>query len=89
MAVPGIHDTQRGFKLFTAEATEKIFPKLTIERWGFDVEVLALARKFGFKTKEVPIDWKNAPESHVVLKAYFQVLLETVKIRLNLWTGKY
>src|SRR3989338_11235326 len=40
MAVPGIHDTQRGFKIFTAEAAEKIFPKLTIERWGFDVEVL-------------------------------------------------
>src|SRR3989344_4160552 len=89
MAVPGIHDTQRGFKIFTAEAAEKIFPKLTIERWGFDVEVLALARKFGYKIKEVPIDWRNAPESHVGLKAYFQVLLETVKIRLNLWTGRY
>ena len=89
MAVPGIHDTQRGFKLFTAEAAEKIFPKLTIERWGFDVEVLALARKFGFKIKEVPVDWKNAPESHVGLKAYFQVLMETVKIRWNLISGRY
>lgn len=89
MAVPGIHDTQRGFKIFTAEAAEKIFPKLTIDRWGFDIEVLALARKFGFKIKEVPIDWKNAPESHVGLKAYFQVLLETVKIRWNLWTRAY
>lgn len=89
MAVPGIHDTQRGFKLFTAEAAEKIFPRMTIERWGFDVEALALARKFGFKIKEVPVDWKNAPESHVGLKAYFQVLMETVKIRWNLITGKY
>ncbi|OGN22524.1 MAG: hypothetical protein A2918_02055 [Candidatus Yanofskybacteria bacterium RIFCSPLOWO2_01_FULL_42_49] len=89
MAVPGINDTQRGFKLFTAEAAEKIFPKLTIERWGFDVEVLALARKFGYKIKEVPVDWKNAAESHVGLKAYFQVLMETVKIRWNLMTGKY
>lgn len=89
MAVPGIHDTQRGFKIFTAEAAEKIFSKLTIERWGFDIEALALARKFSYKIKEVPIDWKNAPESHVGLKAYFQVLAETVKIRWNLWTGKY
>ena len=89
MAVPGIHDTQRGFKLFTAEAAEKIFPKLTINRWGFDIEALALAREFGFKIKEVPIDWKNAPESHVGLKAYFQVLMETVKIRWNLLTNKY
>jgi len=89
MAVPGIHDTQRGFKIFTAEAAEKIFPMMTIERWGFDIEALALARKFGFKIKEVPIDWKNDPESRVGLKAYFQVLTETVKIRLNLLTGKY
>lgn len=89
MVVPGIRDTQRGFKIFTAEAAEKIFPKLAVERWGFDIEVLALARKFGYKIKEAPIDWKNAPESHVGLKAYFQVLLETVKIRWNLWTGKY
>ncbi len=89
MAVPGIHDTQRGFKVFKAEAAEKIFSKLTIDRWGFDIEALALARKFGFKIKEVPVDWKNAPESHVGLKAYFQVLTETVKIRWNLLTGKY
>ena len=89
MAVPGIHDTQRGFKLFTSEATEKIFPKLTIEKWGFDIEVLALARKFGYKIKEVPVDWKNASESRVGLKAYSQVFTETVKIRLNLMTNKY
>ena len=89
MAVPGIRDTQRGFKIFTAESAEKIFPKMTIERWGFDIEALALARKFNFNIKEVPVDWKNAPESHVGLKAYFQVLIETIKIRWNLWTGKY
>ena len=89
MAVPGIHDTQRGFKIFTVEAAEKIFSKMTIERWGFDVEALALARKFGFKIKEVPVNWKNAPESHVGLKAYFQVLMETVKIRRNLIIKKY
>lgn len=89
MAVPGIRDTQRGFKIFTAESAEKIFPKMTIKRWGFDIEVLALARKFGFNIKEVPVDWKNAPESHVGLKAYFQVLAETIKIRWNLITKKY
>lgn len=89
MVVPGIRDTQRGFKIFTAEAAEKIFPKLTVERWGFDIEVLALARRFGYKIKEVPIDWKNAPGSHVGLEAYFQVLMETVKIRWNLIIHKY
>jgi|SRR3989344_89967 len=89
MAVPGIHDTQRGFKLFTAEAAKDIFPKLTIARWGFDVEVLALARKFGHKIKELPVDWKNDPNSTVGLRAYFQVLIETVTIRWNLITGRY
>ena len=89
MAVPGIYDTQRGFKVFTSEAADKIFPKLTIERWGFDVEILSLARKFGFRIKEVPVDWKNSSESRVRFSTYFEVLMETVKIRWNLITKKY
>lgn len=87
--LPGIFDTQRGFKLFTAKAAETIFSKLTIFRWGFDVEALALARKFGFKIKEVPIVWANDPKSHVKLSAYLEVLLEVLKIRWNLWSSKY
>ena len=89
MAVPGIHDTQRGFKLFTAKAVMDIFPKLTINRWGFDIEALALARKFGYKIKELPVDWHNDPNSTVGLKAYVQVLIETMIIRRNLILGKY
>ncbi|MBI4125829.1 MAG: glycosyltransferase family 2 protein [Deltaproteobacteria bacterium] len=89
MAVWGIKDTQRGFKLMTKKAAGDIFPRLTIGGWGFDVEMLALAKKFGYKIKEVPVDWKNDPHSHIGLKAYFQVLVETVKIRWNLWTNKY
>jgi len=89
MAVPGIHDTQRGFKIVTAQAAQDIFPRITIMHWGFDVEMLALARKFGHKIKEVPIDWHNDPNSRVGLKTYFEVLLETVKVRWNLITGKY
>ena len=87
--LPGIWDSQRGFKLFSARAAEAIFPKLKISRWGFDVEVLALARKLGFKIKEVPIRWDNEGESKVKPSAYFQVLLEVLKIRWNSWTGKY
>lgn len=91
LAVPGIKDTQRGFKIVTAKAAEDIFPKMTIDRWGFDIEMLALARKFGHKIKEVPINWKNDPNtaSHPRLSAYFDVLAETAKIRWNLLTGKY
>ena len=89
MAVPGIHDTQRGFKIITAQAARDIFPRLTIMHWGFDIEMLALARKFGHKIKEVPVDWHNDPNSRVGLNAYFEVLLETVKVRWNLITGLY
>ena len=87
--LPGIWDTQRGFKLFSAKASQAIFPKLTINRWGFDVETLALARKFGFKIKEAPINWRNEGQSRVKPSAYFQVLLEVLKIRWNLWVNKY
>ncbi len=91
MVLPGISDTQRGFKIVTAKAAQDIFSRATIDRWGFDIEMLALARKFGYKIKEVPVTWKNDPNtaSHPRLSAYFQVLMETVKIRWNLMTGKY
>lgn len=88
-AVWGINDTQRGFKVFTARAVQAIFPKLTIFGWGFDVEVLALAKKYKYKIKEVPITWDNDPDSKVNIWAYPQVLLQTLKVRWNLLTGKY
>ena len=90
MAVPGIHDTQRGFKVFSERAVSRIFAKTTIYGWGFDIEVLALARKFGYKIKEVPVKWNNdIAHSKVTLSAYREVLWETVVIRWNLMTGKY
>lgn len=90
MAVPGIKDTQRGFKIVTAKTAEDVFPKMLMDGFSFDVEMLALARKFGHKIKEVPINWDNdIAGSKVKLKTYFQFLLETVKIRWNLLSGKY
>lgn len=91
VVLPGISDTQRGFKIFTAKAAEHIFSKITMHGWAFDVEALALARKYGYRIKEMPINWNNDPNtaSHPRLSAYFRFLLETVKIRWNLWMGKY
>lgn len=89
VAVWGISDTQAGFKCLTAQAAEDIFSRCVIDRWGFDIEVLALARKLGYKIKEVPIVWVNDMASHVKLSGYIQVLLETFKVRWNLITGKY
>lgn len=90
MAVPGIQDTQRGFKIFSAKAAQDIFSKITIYGWGFDIEVLALARKYGYKIKEVPVNWKNdMVNSKISLRSYFQVLMETIKVRRNLLTRRY
>jgi dolichyl-phosphate beta-glucosyltransferase len=85
----GVTDSQCGFKAFSAKASKAIFPKQTIFRWAFDVEILALARREGFKIKEVPITWVNDAESHVKLGGMINMLLEVIEIRLNLWGGKY
>lgn len=87
--LPGIWDTQCGFKAFTEEAAEKIFKTAKIDRWGFDVEALALAKEFGYKIKEIPVVWVNDPSSHVSALAYLQVLSEVLKIKWLLITKKY
>lgn len=89
VAVRGIRDTQCGFKAFTAEATEKIFSQITIYRWGFDIEALALARFFDYKIGIIPAYWVNDPKSHVKFLDYFHVLFETFTVRFNLMKGVY
>ncbi|RLC34683.1 MAG: hypothetical protein DRZ76_02245 [Candidatus Nealsonbacteria bacterium] len=89
VAVRGIWDTQCGFKAFRHYAAEKIFSQTKINRWGFDIEALALARKFGYKIGIIPVNWINNPESRVKFSSYFQVLWETIKIRWNLYRHKY
>lgn len=89
LVLPGIWDTQCGFKACTAEAAEKIFSLTKISGWGFDVEMLALAKKLGYRIKEVPVIWENDLNSRVGASAYLKVLAEVFKIRWWLWTGKY
>lgn len=85
----GIWDTQCGFKCFSDEAAEKVFNLTKIDRWGFDVEALALAKKLGYKIKEMPVFWVNDIRSHVGASAYLQVLWEVVKVRWWLWRKSY
>lgn len=59
LVLKGIKDTQCGFKGFTADAAKKIFNHAKINGFGFDVEILFLARKFGFSISEVPVEWYN------------------------------
>lgn len=89
MAVPGIWDTQNGFKAFRDYVAEKIFKLTKINHWGFDVEVLALARKLEYKIGIIPILWINDPKSHVSLMGYLRTLWEVFKIRWNLKRKKY
>ncbi len=81
-----IKDTQNGFKLFTRQAAEKIFPHQTIFYWAFDVEILALAKIFGFKIREVPIVWKNDDKSKMNLKGMFRAAFEVILTSLHLLT---
>lgn len=89
LAVPGIKDTQCGFKCFSDKFVKDVFPKLTIDRWGFDIEILALAKKFGYKIKSAPVIWKNKNSSKVYLKDYVFTLVDLFKIKINLITKKY
>jgi dolichyl-phosphate beta-glucosyltransferase len=82
-------DTQCGFKMFSARATEDIFPKQLIERWGFDMEILAIAIRKKYKIKEVAIDWYDAEGSQVKSGAASKTLKELWQIKKNIWAGKY
>lgn len=89
LLLPGIWDTQCGFKAYTAEAAEKIFSVSKVSTWGFDAETLALARKFGYRIKEIPVRWVNDMRSTVRFSGGLQFLRDIVKIRWWIWTGAY
>ncbi len=89
LAAPGIADTQAGFKAFSAPCIDDLLPHLTIERWGFDVELLVAARCRGYRIKEVPIVWRNHAASTVPRSAYLQVLGEVWRIRQQRRRGHY
>lgn len=89
LAVPGIKDTQLGFKAFTNKAAKEIFPLVTVLRWGFDMEVLTIALARGYKIKEVGVSWTEHGGGHVPLSAYIESLLDLFKIKLRSLSGKY
>lgn len=84
LAIPGIWDTQCGFKAFRDFAAEKIFSTSAINRWAFDVEALALAKRFGYKIGIIPANWINDPRTSVNFFSYFKTLWEVFKINRRL-----
>lgn len=85
----GVWDTQNGFKAFTRKAAGELFHLQRITGFAFDIEILALAKKRGYKIAVIPIRWKFDPDSKVTLKAYLLVFLDVFRIRWNLIRGKY
>jgi|SRR5579864_971642 len=83
-------DTQCGFKAFTREAAKTIFPLQRIERWGFDPELLYLARKSGLKVAEIPVAWAHVEGTRISpLRDGMRMFGEVLKIRWNGLAGKY
>ena len=90
MAVPGIQDTQCGFKMFTRQAALHLFPLQQIEGWSFDVEVLYIARLHGLRLVEVPINWYYQEDSRVrPIHDTINMVRELLKIRRNGRAGLY
>jgi len=88
--VPGVRDTQCGFKAFTAEAARDLFRYGRIDGWAFDLEILALARRRGYDIAEVGVEWKDDRRSRVnPLKDMWKVVREALTIRKNLRRGVY
>jgi glycosyltransferase involved in cell wall biosynthesis len=83
-------DTQCGFKAFTRDAAQTVFQLQTIERWGFDPEILFIARKRRFKVKEVPVSWAHDARTRIsYLRDGMQMLKELAIVRWNALTGRY
>ena len=84
-----IRDTQCGFKLFKAPAAKRLFARQQVPRFGFDVEVLFLARRAGYRIAEVPVRWVNSPESKVGALNGARAFLDIALIRLYQLQGRY
>lgn len=89
VALRGIEDTQCGFKLYSAEAAEAVFPLQRLQGFAFDVENLYIARKAGFTIGEVAIDWQYYRGGKVTLASSARAYMDIFKVRLNSLLGRY
>jgi dolichyl-phosphate beta-glucosyltransferase len=90
LAVPGIEDSQCGFKAFSRDAARAVFSRQRIDGFGFDVEVLFLARRLGYDVSVVPLRWEHKENSRVApVRDTLLMLSDVVRVRLNAWRGLY
>jgi dolichyl-phosphate beta-glucosyltransferase len=90
-AATGLHisDTQCGFKLFRGDVAEDVFSRQTLERFGFDAEVLYIAARRGYHIAEIPVRWNHVDGSKVGMLTGLHAFGELLEIRLNSLRGKY
>ena len=89
LALRGIDDTQCGFKLFSAESAERLFPHQTLDGWAFDVELLVMAKKAGFSVGEVPIDWYYGEGSKMTLTRGVLAIVDVARVGVRNLLGRY
>ena len=90
LAVRGFHDTQCGFKCFSAAAADALFPLQRTTGWGFDVELLFLAKKQGMRVLEIPIDWRHDSDSRLnPASAGLNMLRDVLAVRWRSMLGRY
>lgn len=90
LVLPGLQDTQCGFKCIRAEVARDIFPYQTLTGWAFDVELLYIARRHGYELVEIPIDWYFNDDSKIsVFRDSLRMFLDLLLIRRNARRGLY
>ena len=90
LALPGLQDTQCGFKCFRGAVAEELFRRQTLMGWSFDVEILFIARQLGYKIIELPIHWYYNPHSKIkVVRDSLKMGVDLLTIRLNSLRGVY
>ncbi len=82
MALVSVRDTQCGFKAFRREAALEIFRRQTLDGFAFDVEILVLAEKLGYRCADMPVEWQNSPESKVhIVRHSLEMLRDAFRVR--------
>ncbi len=90
LALPGLQDTQCGFKIFREKVAEDLFACQLMDGWSFDIELLSIARRRGYKIEELPVPWYYSEQSRVnPVKDALRMIWDIFKIRLNARSGAY
>jgi glycosyltransferase involved in cell wall biosynthesis len=90
LAVSGIEDSQCGFKALRSDAARDIFRRQRIDGFAFDVEMLYLARRLGYRVRVVPLRWEHKENSRVApIRDTLHMLTDVMRVRVNAWRGAY